>query len=162
MTPEWPSNVNYYVERGSWQQTPSEPPLRSEFEYGPARQRRRFTRRVTSFTASIKMSEAEFAQFEGFWSDNLGGGVSWFNMPVYLGRNGYEVKRVRFTAPFSVKDDGFSHVLVSVKMEAVGDTILDGASAYFLSEYGEGALFDLGPDLNEAVNVDYPTAMENW
>ena len=162
MTPEWPSSINHLAERGSFRMTPGEPPLRSEFDYGPARMRRRFTSDVTTFSFSVILTEEEHARVEGFWRDNLRAGTAWFNMPVYLGRNGYEVRRVRFTQPYQVNDAGFRHVKVSANLETRGAAVIDGGTVWFVNEFGEDAIGDLNDPLGEAVNETYPATMENY
>lgn len=161
-TPTWPPNINYLAERGSFKLTPGQAQLRSEFDYGPARMRRRFTREVSTFSFRVKMSETELALFEGFWADDLKSGTAWFNMPVYLGRGGYETRAVRFMEPYSLADAGFRHVMFSVKLEVKMVPIVSGAGAYFVGNFGEDALFDLSDTLALVVNVDYPAVMEDY
>jgi len=162
MTPEWPSTINHLAERGSWNKSPNEPVLRSEFDYGPARARQRFTSQIAKFSFTVMMTEIEYAYLEGFFQDDLRSGAAWFTMPVYLGRGGYETKVVRFTEPYQVKDAGFLHVKVSAKMEVRMTPLASGAAIYFVSEYGEPALDDIGDRLSPLVNIKYPTVMENY
>jgi len=161
-TPTWPSNLNNLAERGSWNKSPNEPVLRSEFDNGPARTRRRFTRQITNIAFTVQMTEEEHAAFEGFFQDDLRSGAGWFNMPVYLGRSGYETTRVRFTEPYQVRDAGFRHVKVSAKLEAIMVPLLSGGGAYFIAVYGEEALDDLNDALDPIVNEVYPAVMEDY
>lgn len=161
-TPTWPSHINHLAERGSFQLVPNEPPLRSEFDSGPARQRRRFTRQVSKFSFTVQMNEDEYAAFEGFFQDDVRAGAAWFNMHVYLGRGGYEVRAVRFTEPYQVRDAGFRQVKISAKLEVNMVPLLSGAAAYFLGVYGETALDSFDDTLDPIVNEQYPAVMEDY
>ena len=161
-TPTWPTQINYLAERGSWNKSPNEPVLRSEFDSGPARTRRRFTSQITKFSFTVQMTEGEYAALEGFFQDDLRSGAAWFNMPVYLGRNGYEVRAVRFTEPYQVRDAGFLHVKVSAKLEVKMTPLLTGGAVYFVSEYGEDAIDGIDDRLEPLVNIRYPAMMENY
>jgi hypothetical protein len=161
-TPNWPAAINYLAERGSWNKVPNEPVLRSEFDVGPARARRRFTSQVSRYSLTIQMSEDEYVLFEGFFQDDLRAGAAWFNMPFYMGRGGYEVKPVRFTEPYQVRDAGFRQVKVSAKLEVKMTPIISGGAVYFVETYGEQSLFDLSDELDPIVNETYPDIMENY
>jgi len=160
--PVWPNQINYLAERGSWNKVPNEPVLRSEFDSGPARSRRRFTRQVTKFSFTVEMSEIEYASFESFFQYEANSGASWFSMPVYLGRAGYESQAVRFTEPYQVKDAGFLRVKVSAKLEVKMAPLLSGGAVYFVSEYGEEAIDGINDELDPLVNIEYPEVMENY
>lgn len=162
MIQTWPSSINHLAERGTWSKLPHDPLLRSEFDYGPARQRRRFTRQVTQLSFAVVMTDDEYKLFEGFYHDNLGSGAAWFNMPVWLARGGYEVKRVRFMEPYQAKEAGFRHTRISAKVELMNQPVIDGGSVYFVDQYGEAAIAGINDPLDEIVNNTYPGIMEAY
>ena len=161
-TPTWPSNLNNLAERGSWNKSPNEPVLRSEFDNGPARARRRFTRQITTISFTVQMTEEEHEAFEGFFQDDLRSGAVWFNMSVYLGRRGYETTRVRFTEPYQVRDAGFRHVKILAKLEAIMTPLLSGGAAYFVATYGEADIDAINDELSPLVNIQYPEATGSY
>jgi len=108
------------------------------------------------------MNEEEHAMFEGFFLDDVRAGAAWFNMPVYLGRGGYEVRAVRFTEPYQVRDAGFRRVKVSAKLEVNMTPLISGAGTYFVGQYGEEAIDGINDPLNVIVNTTYPNIMEGY
>lgn len=158
-TPSWPTDtINYLAERGSWNQTPNEPVLRSEFDYGPARSRRRFTKQISQITFRIVMTNQQFAYFEAFYQNDIHSGAAWFTMPVYLGRGTYEEKRVRITEPPTHTEALYGHVTVSLKLELSNSAIVSSATVWLLDFFGESSLLNVSGILDEAVNVQYPNA----
>ncbi len=139
---------------------PAEPNLRSEFDYGPARVRRRFTRQLAQIQFDIILTNAEYEYFEGFYDSDLNLGVSWFNMPVYLGRGNYEVKRVRFIQHPQINEPFFGHVRLSCKFELINAPVITGGSVWLLNFFGEEGLFDVSDGLDHAVNEQYPAATQ--
>lgn len=161
-TPSWPAELNSYAQRGTWNLTPSEPLLRTDFEEGPARVRRRFTSRVSTAQFSIDMSSSDFEAFKSFFQHVLLDGAKWFTLSMYAGGDGYEVHTVRFTEPYAAKDLGFRRVLVSVKVETRDLAVVDELTGFILGEYGQSILTDVSDPLQVIVNSDYPDAVEEY
>lgn len=161
-TPVWPTNLNYLVERGSFRFGPTEPQLRSEFDYGPARMRRRFTQGVSSLGFEIVMRSEEFEAFKAFYHRDLFDGVKWFEMNVYLGE-GYLPHKVRFTEPYQMSYLAFRNVKISAKLEVRRIAYVDEAYVYLIGEFGDPELFkEFADPLQVIVNEDYPAVMEDY
>lgn len=161
-TPSWPSSLNYLAERGSLKFQQSEPQLRSEFDYGPARMRRRFTRQIATASFAVVLTSSEHEVFKTFYQENLLSGVSWFTMPVYTG-DSYQIHVIRFTEPPAVSDAGYRHVKISAKVELKQLQIWDGAAAWLIGEYGESAaLGEFVDPIDEIVNIGWPKVTEDY
>lgn len=162
MTVTWPADINDLAERGSWQMSPRMDGLRTDFDVGPARTRRRFTQSFTEFQFSVVMDGDEFERFKSFVAFDLRQATRWFQSSVFIG-SGYVVQTVRFMdqkKPYSVAERGFGSVVVSMALEARGPAMAysDGAS-WLIAQYGlelSGTLMDI---LQQVVNVDYPDAV---
>lgn len=58
---------------------------RTDFDMGPARQRRMFTSAPEMLNVSFRFKPAEMAIFKEFWKDDIGFGVDWFSIELNLG-----------------------------------------------------------------------------
>ena len=132
--PAWPNLLNYRIDRGSFKVTPSEDNLMSNFDKGPARVRRRFTKAIPRFEFSITMDTEDVQIFKTFYFYTLQNGVNWFTMPVWDGSS-YVTHTVRFSEPYGISD--FSHALsiVSFKLEAREFNILPEYVVTILGDY---------------------------
>ena len=160
-TPVWPPLLNHLVERDSFQFRPSDPPLRSEFDYGPARTRRRFTRNNSYLNFTVVLDTNEFESFRAFYLDDLENGTNWFSMPIWYGGL-YLPHNVRFVEPYAMSYHAFRHVKVSAKIEVKRLTAWDGATAYFVGTYGDESLAAIDDQLQVIVNTDWPGITEDY
>jgi len=161
-TPVWPTTLNYLAERSSLQFRQSEAQLRSEFDNGPARMRRRFTRQLASASFTIVFTSSEYEVFKTFYQEDLLSGTAWFDLPVYTGDT-YQTNTVRFTEPPSMSDAGYRHVKISAKLELKRITVLDPAAAWVIGEYGvEFAFGGFADPLQVIVNTDWPSVAEDY
>ena len=161
-TPVWPTNLNYLAERGSYDFTPTEPQLRSEFDYGPARMRQRFTRSPSQLTFGVVMSSEEFEAFKAFYHRDLADGTRWFTMPVWLGET-YLDHTVRFTQPYKMVSLAFRNVRVSAKLDVRRLAFVDESYVYLVGEFGVPQLFAQFADpLQVIVNTKYPDVTEDY
>lgn len=161
-TPTWPTALNYLAERGSLQFRQAPQQLRSEFDYGPARMRRRFTRQIATATFTLVLTSSEHEVFKTFFVGDLQSGVNWFTMPVFTGDE-YQTHAIRFTEPPVVSDGGYRHVKISAKVELKQLTIWDSGAAWLVGEYGESFVTSqLIDPLQTIVNVDWPTVTEDY
>lgn len=153
----WPSTLNYFVERGTYRLTPSDNQLRSEFDAGPSRMRRRFTQSIPKFEFSILMKESEIPIFKSFYFNLLNNGVNWFQMPIWDGSS-YIEHTARFTEPYNMSDAGYGLTLVSLKLEARGLNILPEYAAVIIGRYGE----ELPDRLQVIVNMTYNQITQDY
>lgn len=158
----WPQQIPYMAKRGTWSLVSNGPVLRTDMDYGRARSRRRFTKQLAQITFTIQMTDEEHLYFEGFFHTEIQSGSSWFYMPVYLGKGGYETRMVRFLGPYEVRDAGFMNVEVVAKLEVEVAPVISGGALYFIETYGEPSLDSWLDILSRVVNVKYPAAMEDF
>lgn len=159
---EWPTSLNFLAERGSYQLVPTDPQLRSEFDTGPARMRRRFTTSIPKFTFTTLMTSEEFEIFKAFFYFDLLNGVNWFNIPIWAGDQ-YVIHEARFTEPYKMADAGFQRVTVNFSLEARKLDMWTASMAYLIGEFGYAFVEDeLADPLQIIVNIDYPSVVENY
>lgn len=78
-TPTWPATLPQNLLMGVTRKRQAGK-LRSEMDTGPAKQRQRFTARVTQFQDGAQvMTGAQLAIFDTFYDDDLGAGTLSFN-----------------------------------------------------------------------------------
>lgn len=156
----WPSSLNHLADQGSWSYKPVVDNARTDFDQGPARVRRRFTSHLSEVDFTVIMTGSEFEIFKTFVWVELLGAARWFSMVVFTGRE-YTEQAVRFRdakSPYDASDAGFNRVKASIKIEVRGGAVFyDSAGFWFLSEYGEEFLLSFHDDLQQIVNVDYPS-----
>ena len=152
----WPVQLNYLVERGSFQMVQTDPALRSEFDYGPARMRQRFTRSPARQQLTIVLTSEEFEVFKSFWQYNLQSGVNWFNFPIFTG-DVYAAHAVRIVEPPATSYLGFRHLSVSFKLEVKRLSIWSKGAADVIGEYGAGAILNLANPVDFTVNTHWET-----
>ena len=153
----WPPTVNYYIERGSFKLSPSDDNLRTDFDKGPARVRRRFTVAIPKFEFNITMEEYDLQVFKSFYLNNLYNGVNWFIMPLWDGSS-YTDHVCRFTEPYSLVDFSYGQTTVSFKIEARELTVLSDYVSYVLGQYG----VELADRIQSLLNIDYFRVTEDY
>lgn len=159
---EWPQELNYYAEMGSYNLNPTEPPLRTEFDNGPARVRRRFTKTVPKVNFTVKMTNMEFEVLKSFYFLTLNNGVEWFLIPVFMG-DVYVAQFARFVEPYKMSDDGFQKCSVTFSLECRAFTTWDEATAWLVGQFGyEVTDLFLCDKMQQIVNVDLPRITEDY
>lgn len=156
----WPAALDYHVNKGTFRFTQSENQLRTDFEQGPARSRRRFTRQVATSEFSMSLSAPEFATFKRFFAEDLDYGVNWFNFPIWTGSD-YTSHEVRMQEPYTASDDvALDYTRVSVRLEIRNLVLLSLLAACFVGLYGFENLSSWGNTLDTFVNTTYPGLIE--
>jgi hypothetical protein len=90
--------------------------LRSDMEVGPAKVRRRNTKGIDKFSASIDLSVAEYTTFKNFYTTSLNGGVLSFNFDHPITR---EETEFRFAETPNVRPLGGIEFRVTMVWEEV-------------------------------------------
>lgn len=126
--------------------------IRTDFEQGPARQRRAFRNGPTTFSPTWAMTPAEFEFFKGWHKWIAGDGESWFTMPVFDGSD-YHKRLVRFVkGPLEPFRDG-GEWMTAAQLETM-DNIYAGntETALMMLTWGtETAAGDLADEFHAAV-----------
>jgi hypothetical protein len=81
MAQVWPITLQQLLNESGFGITRGETVLRSDMDSGPAKTRRRFTKSVDSYTASIWVDETQYLTFENFYDTTLNGGTLPFTFP---------------------------------------------------------------------------------
>ena len=162
-TPNWPAEINNLPDRGSWSFKPKPAAIRTDFDYGPARTRRRFTRTTVDLDFTVTLSYAEFELFKMFVDYTLAGATKWFNMSVFQGGL-YDNMAVRFKdqqEPYTAVEAGFDQVRVQLGLETRGNAIQASEGAIWLIGFwGETDTIEIADRLQVAVNETYPAAVD--
>lgn len=159
---QWPTRLKHESQKSSYNLTPFEQQIRSDFEYGPARMRQRFTRQISMLDHSLYLEGDEVEVFKGFFKHTLAGGVKWFKVKLWSGSE-YIEHVARFTEPYKVGDVGFNHMVVSMKWEIRDLFTWDEATTWLVGEYGSEFVTGTFTDpLQEAVNVTYPNITKDY
>lgn len=95
---------------------PAQAFLRTDFEAGAARQRRRFTDAPETLTLTWKFTAIEMATFRAFWRTDLGMGAAWCSMTLDLGE-GLTAHSTRFIKPYQYRALPGMNWLVSADVE---------------------------------------------
>lgn len=158
-TPNWPTGLNHLANKGSWSFKPRTDSARTDFDQGPARMRRRYTRSFSGVEFSVAMTYLEFEMFKTFVDQDLFQGTKWFNMTVFRG-SAYGTTQVRFKSaeePYSVVERGFNLVDVSLNLETRDNTVvLSTGTVWLIGQWGEVYVEDFADQLQILVNTDYP------
>ena len=118
----WPTSLPQKPLAGSYQEQQESQLVRSPMETGPAKQRRRFTARVDTFSCQFLMDESQVVTFKNFFNNTLDGGALSYDWEDP--RTG-ATRKFRFrggdgTAPFSIEGTRSGELYyVSVSLEVV-------------------------------------------
>jgi hypothetical protein len=95
---------------------PHDPHARSDFDQGPARQRKRFTNSPSyiSFTGIARTDL--FPLFKAFYHNKINDGADWFTAKVWDGDT-YTTRTVRFREPYKASDNTAKAVSISFSLE---------------------------------------------
>lgn len=75
MAVAWPSTLQELLNEASFGLEVGDTVLRSEMDYGPQKVRRRFTKGIDTFQASINLTTEQYTFFYTFFNTTLNGGV---------------------------------------------------------------------------------------
>lgn len=159
---KWPERLKYLADRGSYTLTPGPPTLRSDFESGPARMRRRFTTSVPEISFSVTMTSEDFEIFKSFYHWTLAQGTNWFAVKLWAGQI-YSEHTARFIEHYAAADFAFGWTRVSFSLEARELSIINEGTSWILGEYGaDYTCGELHDPLQTIVNIDWPSVTENY
>lgn len=162
MIRDWPTGVNYFPEKGSFKFVPAKTTVRTNFDSGRARKRRRVTRNIPQITFSIIFKKEELEDFQTFYHSTLEEGSLWFRMKIYI-RGQYLDHVVRFVDEYEFSDFGVTGASISILLEVRNFNAGDDGLNYVLQNYGENFIKqDFGNPLNKIVNEDYPKSMKDY
>ena len=98
--------------------------IRTQMDTGASRQRQRFTSGVRTVAAQWKLTDDEFALFQGVFKYKLSNGADWFTISLPLG-SGFKTYTIRFTDDgWSAAYDNYMHWNVTANMEAENTSAL--------------------------------------
>jgi hypothetical protein len=110
----WPSQLQQLLNEANFGISIGETVLRSDMDIGPAKVRRRVTKSIDSFTASINLNVAQYTIFINFFNTTLAGGSLPFTFkhPI-TGVN----ETFRFKSPPSISSIGGGNFVTSLEWE---------------------------------------------
>jgi len=118
----WPTSLPQKPLAESYQEAQESQLVRSSTETGPAKQRRRFTARVDTFSCRFLMDESQVVTFKDFFNNTLEGGAlsyDWEDPRTGNTRN-FRFRGSGDTAPFSIEGTRSGELYyVSVELEVV-------------------------------------------
>jgi hypothetical protein len=153
----WLSFLNYLVERDNYTIDPHDDNARTDFDQGPSRVRRRFTKSRTMIALTWPMNANEMSVFETFYKVDLNNGTAWFNIPIYIS-DSYVTREARFVGKYNSKNFGAFDWSVSATLEIRDMPAFDSGTWYLIKLMlgmvpVETVLTD---PLEHWVNVEYP------
>lgn len=163
--PTWPAALSHLADRGSWSFKPKLDAARTDFDAGPARVRRRFTRSQAMADFTVTMSYLETEQFKAFVDYTLRGGTRWFVMPLFQG-GAYVDTVVRFTKadePYQVAEVGYDTNRVSMALETQTSSVaLSEGTSWLIDQWGLEFTNEYADLLQVIVNEQYPAIWADW
>jgi hypothetical protein len=79
MAQVWPASLQEKLSEANFGLGIGDTTIRTDMDVGPAKVRRRFTKSIDSYTASIYLTSAQYATFYNFFDTTLNGGVLSFD-----------------------------------------------------------------------------------
>lgn len=112
----WPGTLQQLLSEANFGITLGETTIRSENEVGPTKVRRRFTKGVDQFSASIYLTVAQYSILTTFYNTTLNGGTLpfVFNHPITG-----TAEQFRFKAPPSISSIGGGQFIASMNWEKI-------------------------------------------
>jgi hypothetical protein len=110
----WPSQLQQLLSEGNFGISIGDTVLRTDMETGPAKVRRRFTKGVDKYTASINLTVSQYTLFINFFNTTLAGG----SLPFYFKHPITGVTETfRFKSPPSISSIGGGNFSASMEWE---------------------------------------------
>ena len=135
--------------------------LSTEFEQGASRKRRRFSTAPVVVEQSIVLQHFngeidEVAIFHNFYDVILQGGTRWFQVNVYNSNEGYTLfdARCKGDEPPKVTNVSNVHSTAQFALEVINFMALDGATGWFVGDYGEAFTLSFSDELDRLVNEE--------
>lgn len=97
--PTWPATLPQNILRSAYSETIQNQFLRFEPDFGPAKQRRRFTAGVKTFVGSLSLDATQMTTFVNFWDNTIQGGTLDFN---WIHPRTFVAVIARFTTPYQL------------------------------------------------------------
>lgn len=112
----WPSSLPQYITRGSFTETPIDPRIRTETEYGPQKVRLRETKMRYIVNVSLQISATEYVTLKNYFEVTLGFGIKTFYFYHPQRQTNVEY---RLTNLPSFSDLGGDHYVATWQMEEI-------------------------------------------
>lgn len=157
----WPATLNYELLAGTPSLQPQQAGLRTDYDEGPASTRLIEANPLYDYSATWVFTDADLKLFRTWYKTELANGTKWFNGYVYDD----ELHRpaiLRFKSvqePFSGGGSFLKHWQVSAQLEVYDFVADDGASVFFIGEWGATPTADFSLELADALAA-YATAVE--
>ena len=116
MAQSWPSQLQSVLNRDSFSISIGDTVIRSDMEVGPQKFRRRFTKGVDVFSATIWLSRSEYTILYNFYNTTLNGGTLPFTFPHPITEVATDF---RFKAPPKISPVGADTFQASFEWEAL-------------------------------------------
>jgi hypothetical protein len=110
--------------------------LRTEFETGRVRMRRRFSDGPAQVQASCLMTQEQFAYFEGWWLHTIAAGTAPFTVPLAVGLGAGIDHECRYLGPYSVSGVQGQLYKVDMQLLATKPVVLDAGALALADAYG--------------------------
>lgn len=120
MAVSWPSQLQDYLNEDSFSHEFGDTTIRSNFDVGPAKVRRRFTRSIDTIGCSIDIHKDDYEFFKIFYNTTLNGGVTPFEFAHPITQ---DIVTVRFLSnnPPSFSPLGGSYFRIAMKWEILSE-----------------------------------------
>ena len=118
--------------------------IRSDFEAGPARHRRRSTYPVDKLQVDWLLTRAQFGSFQAWWHSDIDSGAGWFDVSLDLG-SGETDYEMRFVEPYRASQVNFEYWRVSANVEIRSASVSSATSDYQLID---ASYFGIRPDID--------------
>jgi len=96
--------------------TPENAMIRTDFDVGPARQRKRFTATPRKLDIAWTFNSDEMPTFLDFYETTVNHGTDWFNYNLDIGK-GFMLYSTRFTQPYKAIKTSYRTWNVSTQLE---------------------------------------------
>lgn len=118
--PAWPDGVPYRPDMNSEQPVPRYlDPIKTDMEGGNQRQRARPGDNVGMVSYTVRMTKAQFATFDDWRKNTIGGGSGRFSVPVWMGA-AFVTKVCQFSSVPKDKAVGTARVDVAIALRVYG------------------------------------------
>ena len=116
MAEQWPTSLPKYVQRGSFSETPIDPRIRTQTEYGPQKVRLRETKLRYIVAVSMELTGTEYATLKQYVETTLGFGVKTFYFYHPQRETNVEYRFVELPV---LSDVGGDHFVAQWQMEEI-------------------------------------------
>lgn len=155
--PQFPASLRSAATRGTWKWSPTPELSATDFDQGPPRARRQFTKLRHDAVFTIKFTSREFSLFKSFFAVVINHGADKFTMPIWDG-DANETQTVKFdpARPYQTVDSGLNFCVVSFNLTLFDTPLLDEGVIQFISDYGFDNAASWTASVHLWVNTTYP------